>query len=152
MKIGFPCLILVIFFVLIGQPSLALAECPDFGIFLKEIDPAQKTWKNLYRLFKTYQVCDDGAYGEGYSDFVAQSLSKYWDRFDELTSLTKHDPSFQNFVLKHIDATDDPDDLKLLLNNVRKRCPSTDVSFCKEIEQAALSALESIGATNKRGH
>ena len=77
-------------------------------------------------------------------------MSKYWDRFDELVSLTKHDPSFQNFVLNHIDATANPDDLSLLLKNVRKRRPSTSAPFCKEIEKAALSALESFGSYKKQ--
>ena len=133
---------MLVTFILLGQPILSAAECPDFSIFFKEIDPATKTWKILYRFYKNYPGCDDGAYGEGYADFVVLSLAKHWGRLNELVSLVKHDPSFQDFVLKHIDETADSDDLRLLLKNVRQQCPSTGSQLCTEIERAALSALE----------
>jgi hypothetical protein len=135
-------LLTILFFL--SQPGFVYANCPDFGMFFKEVDPAKKTWQDLYRLYSDYQWCDDGAYAEGYSDFIVQSLAKYWNRFDELVSLNKKDPSFKKFILKHIDATTDPEDLDLLLKNVRQRCPATSVPFCKELEKAALSALESM--------
>ena len=131
-------------FILLTQPSVA-AECPDFNQFFKEINPANKTWNDLYRLFTTYAAgCDDGAYAEGYSDFVAQSLAKHWSRLDELASLTKRDPNFKDFLLRHIDATGDEKDIKMLLNNARKHCPSTQSTLCKEIEKAALSVLKGL--------
>lgn len=114
----------------------------DVAQFVKEIDPATKTWKDLYKLFKTYTGCDDGIYGEGYSDYVAQSLGKYWNRLGELTALIKKDSLFEDFILKHIDATDDPADLKAILNNARTNCPRSNSNLCKKIEKAALSALE----------
>ncbi len=136
--------------IFLAQPCVA-TECPEFDQFFKEINPAKKTWKDFYRLFTTYPSgCDDGVYAEGYSDFVAQSLAKYWNRFEELASLTEHDPTFKDFVLKHIDATDDEEDIKMLLNNARKRCPSDHAALCKEIEKAALSALKELEYENQQ--
>ncbi len=130
--------------ILLVQPCLA-AECPDFNQFFKEINPANNTWNDLYRLFTKYASgCDDGAYAEGYSEFVAQSLAKYWSRFDELASLTKRNPNFKYFVIRHIDATDDEKDIKMLLINAREHCPSAQSTLCKEIEKAALSALKEL--------
>jgi hypothetical protein len=122
----------------------SLAECPDFENFFIGINPAQKTWKDFYQLYSKCQRYDDGAYGEGFSDFVVQSLAKYWSRFDELFFLIKKDPSFKKFVLKHIDASTDLGDLNLVLKNVREHCPESGVSFCKEIGKEAISAIEEI--------
>jgi len=130
--------------ILLIQPCVA-AECPEFDQFFKEIDPTKKTWNDLYRLFTSYSsTCGNRAYAEGYSDFVAQSLAQYWDRFDELDSLTKRDPNFKHFVLRQIDGTDSEKDIKMMLNNARKRCPSAQSALCKEIEKAALSALKEL--------
>ena len=128
-------------FCIFAQPSFA-SDCPDGSKFLQATDPARNTWKDLYLLFKTYQGCDDGLYAEGYSDFVAQSLAKHWDRFDELVSLVAKDSGFQDFVLRHIDATADRGDISSLLNNARTRCPPGSTLFCKEIEKAALLAID----------
>ena len=117
-------------------------ECTDFERFIKETDPAHKTLKDLYRLFSTTKECDDGAYAEDYSDFVAESLAKHWDRFPELVAISSKDRSFHDFVLKHIDATADSDDIASLLDNAQKRCLNSSNAFCKEIEKAALSAME----------
>jgi hypothetical protein len=136
------CIVFALFWLsMIPQPSLA-SDCLDEVNFFKATDPTRNTWKDLYRLFKTYQGCDDGVYAEGYSDFVAQSLAKYWDRFDELVSLVANDSTFHDFILRHIDATADQDDITALLNNVRTRCPSNSVFFCKDIEKSALSAID----------
>ena len=130
--------------ILLIQPCAA-AECPEFDQFFKEINPTKKTWNDLYRLFTAYSsACGDGAYADGYSDFVAQSLAKYWDRLDELVSLIKRDPNFKHFVLRQIDGTDSEKDIKMLLNNARKHCPSAQSPLCKEIEKAALSVLQEL--------
>jgi hypothetical protein len=138
---------IVIFIILFGQTYIVAADCPDYELFFKEINPAKKSWRNLYKIYKeTPQYCDDGAYGEGYSDFVVQSLAKYWDRFDELVSVTKKHPSFQGFILKHIDATTDLGDLETLSKNVLEHCPISNVPFCTEIDKKARSAIETIRA------
>jgi hypothetical protein len=143
-----PLILLAILFV---QLPLHAADCPDYDFFFKEINPAKRLWKNLYTIYKEApNYCDDGAYGEGYSDFVVQSLAKYWDRFDELLSFTKKDPSFQSFILKHIDATTDLDDLKTAAKNVHDKCPTSAVSFCKEIEKKARAAIEDIRVYEKK--
>ena len=142
---------LIISATLFVQPHLYAEDCPDYELFFQEINPAKKSWKNLYKIYKeSSSSCDDGAYGEGYSDFVVQSLAKYWNRFDELLSFTKKDPSFQSFILKHIDATTDLDDLKTLSKNVREKCPVTEIPFCKEINKKARAAIEDIKVYEKK--
>ena len=142
---------IVILTILLGQLHLFAADCPDYDFFFKEINPAKKSWNDLYKIFKeSPQYCDDGAYGEGYSDFVVQSLAKHWDRFDELVLLTKKDRSFEDFILKHIDATTDLGDLETLSKNARERCPASSVRFCAEINKKARAAIEDIRVYEKK--
>jgi hypothetical protein len=128
-------------FIIIPQ-LISAADCPQETKFFQATDPVRNTWEDLYRLFKTYPACDDGVFAEGYSDFVAQSLAKHWDRFHELVSLIADDSTFRDFILRHVDATADQDDITGLLNNVQTQCPSGSALFCKDIEKAALSAIE----------
>ena len=128
------------------------ADCPDYNVFFKEINPEkQKSWNNLYRIYKqTPSGCDDGAYAEGFSDFVVQFMAKHWDRFDELISLIKKDPSFQVFGLKHIDATADERALEASSKNAIHKCPASERSLCKEIDKKARAAIEDIKVYEKK--
>jgi hypothetical protein len=143
-RIIFLLFLLLPFYLTVRHSSAAEGwpGCPDLTKFIEGTDSEHKSWKDLYRLFKTYQGCDDGVYAEGYSDFVARSLAKHWDHFEELVALVANDPAFHDFILRHIDATAAQGDITALLGNARTRCPSNSVLFCKEIEKAALSALD----------
>lgn len=137
--------------ILLGQPYSFAAECPEYEAFFKEINPANNSWNNLYKIYKqSASGCDDGAYAEGYSDFVVQSLAKYWNRFDQLLHLIEKDPSFQTFVLKHIDATTDLGDLETITKNVRDKCPASAKTFCTEIDKQARAAIADIRPYEKK--
>jgi len=82
----------------------------------------------------------DGVYAEGYSDFVARSLAEHWDRLEELVKLTASDKAFGDFVLRHIDATADENDIHLLLSNAHHKCPASAGSLCSRIIEAGNSA------------
>jgi hypothetical protein len=117
-------------------------ECPDLEIFITKTAPELKTWQDIYRIVKSYPGCDDGAYAEAYSEFVVHSLARHWERLGELIILTSADSNFHDFILKHIDATTDPDDIASILINAQKRCQTDNEQFCKEIQWAALEANE----------
>lgn len=140
-------LLAAVIFATAPYPCIA-QNCPDLEIFIKKTSPALKTWKDIYNQYKSYPGCDDGAYAEAYSEFIVHTLAMQWDRLAELIALTSTDFNFHGFILKHIDATTDKDDINTILNNSRKRCPSGNEQFCKEIETAAFTAIEEI---NKSG-
>lgn len=150
------CVITITTFIILFGPSFSLtakaADCPGYNVFFKEINPEkQKSWNNLYRIYnQTPSGCDDGAYAEGYSDYVVQFLAKHWNRFDDLITIIKKDPSFQVFVLKHIDATTDERDLEAASKNALQKCPASEVSFCKEIDKKARAAIEDIKVYEKK--
>lgn len=96
-----------------------------------------RTWSDLHAAFKQFAACDDGATGEGWSDFVVRTLARKWSTLGELERLTKNDKAFRAFVIRHIDDTTDPDDRRRLLTNARDRCPASSRTLCADLVEAA---------------
>ena len=103
-----------------------------------------KSWPELRTWFESYASCDDGSLAEGVSDYVAISLACHWQDLPELRRQIKRNPRFEAFVIQHIDATDDSDDLKALLENATKRCPTHSAALCASLVKAAREALAAI--------
>lgn len=96
-----------------------------------------KDWNDVYRSFKRYGLCDDGAIAEGYSDTVGRLLATDWQHLNLLYRLTTTDGSFKRFVLRHIDETIPDDELKTIATNAKLRCPSGKKPFCNVIAAKA---------------
>jgi hypothetical protein len=94
---------------------------------------ALRDWTAVYRSFKRYAHCDDGAISEGYSDSIARLLTREWKRVGDLERLTASDKSFEQFILHHIDETDLPEELKRISENARMRCPPKATRLCRLI-------------------
>ena len=116
-------------------------DCSDAENMMDHIDHIA-TWKDLYDSFKQYQGCDDGAYAEGYSDFVVRTLASKWLTLSDLHLLTSKDNNFRSFVIQHIDATTDYDDLKVIVKNATTICPTDFKSLCSDVLRAAEAALK----------
>jgi len=104
-----------------------------------------RSWRALYRSYQQYQQCDDGAISEGYSESVARILVDHWSSLPRLADLAKKDPGFQQFVLKHVDATDDIDDLNRVKKNAETQCPPGLKAICAELAKQAEGALRAVG-------
>jgi hypothetical protein len=101
-----------------------------------------KSWADLRRWFTSYADCDDGDLAEGVSDDVAVYLAKKWRDLPKLEREIKREPRFREFVLRHIDATADTDDIEAVKENATRRCPARSSDLCAAIAAAAQSALE----------
>jgi len=99
-----------------------------------------RDWAALHKSFQQFKHYDDGAIAEGYSEAVGRILVDHWKTLPALASLAKDDDPFLKFVLRHIDATLSPDDLKIR-PNARNHCPSDLGGLCGAIARRALSAL-----------
>jgi len=53
-----------------------------------------RSWDALYKSYKLYRQCDDGAVGKGYSESVARILSDHWNTLPELARLARKDSQF----------------------------------------------------------
>ncbi len=95
-----------------------------------------KSWEDLYRHFKRYDACDDGAIWEGYSDKIGRFLAKDWTDVAKLKRLCDSDRTFANFIFKHLDMTIPADMWNLMMINATKRCPAEANEICIMIKKA----------------
>ena len=111
----------------------------------KEVD-SLSDWGHVYRSYRKFSQCDDGAIGEGYSDAVGKLLTNDWGRLNNLLALTKSDKGFQRFVIKHIDETLPSDTLQRISNNARSSCPAGAQRLCSLIASAASGKSPAAGS------
>lgn len=110
---------------------------------MKALDEADqlRTWDALYKSYKAYRLCDDGAIAEGYSDSVGRILSHHWRTLARFASLAKGDVGFRKFVLRYIDETGDTEDLSVIEKNAKGRCPAGFSALCGDISRKARQAI-----------
>jgi hypothetical protein len=101
-----------------------------------------KSWSDLRKWFDIYADCDDGDLAEGVSNYVAVSLAQHWRDLPKLERQIEKNSRFEAFVIRHIDSTDDLDDLAGIVDNATKRCPSHSTALCASLANAARKALE----------
>jgi hypothetical protein len=95
-----------------------------------------KNWDQLYRSYKRFSQCDDGAIAEGYSESITKLLAEDWKNSNRLLVLTNRSKTFRSFVLKHIDETVPGDRLASIANNARSECPAGSRNLCLSIAKA----------------
>jgi hypothetical protein len=102
----------------------------------KEVD-SLNDWSHVYRSYRKFSRCDDGAIGEGYSDAIGKLLANDWAHLHHLLALTKAGNGFQQFVLKHIDESLPHDTLVRMSSNARSKCPAGAQRLCDLTATAA---------------
>lgn len=93
-----------------------------------------KDWDSVYRTFKRFAHCDDGAISEGYSDSIARLLVHNWNDIGKANSLIAKNKKFERFVLRHIDELMSPEQAETIAENARTHCPADAKQLCKQIE------------------
>ena len=100
-----------------------------------------QSWKQLHSSYLKFRNCDDGAIAEGYSESVVRLLADHWAELHELARVAESDPGFRKFVLKHIDATVNPDDLEKINKQAGAKCPTGLQALCGDLASKATAAL-----------
>lgn len=100
-----------------------------------------RTWDALYGSYKSYRQCDDGAIGEGFSESVARILVDHWTSLPDLARVGDKDDEFLRFVLKHVDATLNMDDVQKIKSNAQTECPAGLLKICGQLIKQTDSAL-----------
>jgi hypothetical protein len=116
--------------------------CPVTEAMAAEEEAASlKSWQDVYSSYRKYSHCDDGAIAEGYSDSITKLLANNWETLKDLKRFAEADKDFLKFILRHIDATADPEDSQKVYNNASQRCPKDFSNLCSLIRKAAEDAL-----------
>ena len=80
-------------------------------------------------------------------DLVSRSpeiLADHWNTLPRLAAITKKDPAFRGFVMRHIDATIDLKDVEKIGEKASRECPTGLRSLCDEILKEADAARTEI--------
>ncbi|HSI49831.1 MAG TPA: hypothetical protein VLA61_16285 [Ideonella sp.] len=103
-------------------------------------------WRTIDAFHRKHfpQCLDDGYYSEGYSDLIVHTLASRWDTLPVLAEVTRRRPAFLKFVLRHIDASTDPTQLRAIQVDAASACPAAQRQLCAAIGGAAKSALMEI--------
>ena len=101
-----------------------------------EIDKL-RSWRSLYLWYESYRQCDDGGISDGSSEAVARTLVDHWDTLPQLSRIAQKDLEFRKFVLRHIDETLDDRDLKTIMSDAEKKCPSGLSRLCGDLKRKA---------------
>jgi hypothetical protein len=121
-------------------------------------DEAKKlrTWEVLYKSYGLYARCNNVDAEDGYSESVARILVDYWQTLPGLSHLGEKDRRFWDFVLGHVDATLNMDDVGKIRSSAIQRCqwsanacwrqPTHHLSvLCKDLEKATNAATAALG-------
>jgi hypothetical protein len=110
--------------------------------FLQRLS-TMKDWPTIYSVFKrNVPACpDDGFYAEGYTDVVVVALAARWADLPLLDSLLVQDAEFKRFILRHVNASADENDLRRVLHNTETKCPAKYERLCAEIRAQAMKAM-----------
>lgn len=101
-----------------------------------------RSWDALYNSYKTFGRCDDGALGEGYSESVARILADHWNTLPRFVQLAAKHAAFRAFVIRHLDATLNMDDVVKIKNDAQTHCPSGLRTTCNHLVKQADAALK----------
>jgi hypothetical protein len=75
---------------------------------------------------------------------VAQLFSKQWIHLDTFSRLATADKAFEQFVLRHIDATLSEDELKGMIENSTSHCPTKEKRLCSLVKSKAMDGLDEL--------
>ena len=102
----------------------------------------KSTWKELYRAaLKLPPNCFDGYYAEGISDTLVRKMGQDWSGFMNILMLHAKEPKFMNLILNSINATLDPDDIKIVDGLAQHHCLAKLSRQCSNISKQAAAAL-----------
>jgi hypothetical protein len=138
-------LITFVALVLIVSTPIAVAKTCSLtdSINAEKATDNLKSWADIYDAFVRHTPqCDDGGVAEGFSDRIVHLLASNWDALPKLNSLTKKDALFKPFILKHIDATADTNELRLIVKKSNSECMVKYQRLCFQIGKAAAAAVK----------
>jgi hypothetical protein len=124
---------------------------------IKETEPlmtTKATWTDISRAAAAMPpACFDGYFGEGISGTIERKSTKDWAGFvKELTKHSAPDDRFLVLVLRSINATLNPDDIKAMSKLARESCPSSLKGPCAAILVRARIALAEYDNTPTDGN
>jgi hypothetical protein len=95
-------------------------------------------WEAVRLAHQRFAHCDDGVVAEGFTDVVVRTLASHWSSFSEVAAISDRDPKFRSFLLRHINASADKQQLAQVAALAQSKCPHGQRNLCAAIRNAAL--------------
>jgi len=128
------CIRLMIVALTFPVSGASAQKCSDAQAKQAEAEASSlQSWDQVYRSFRRFAACDDGAISEGYSSTVARLLSDNWDTTGFLQRRTSNNKSFEKFVLRHVDQLMSEDQEQKIRENASSHCPPGAAKLCSSI-------------------
>jgi hypothetical protein len=147
------CRLVAIFALMLSACFACAQQQPCTAAEAQRAEPDTDTlrsWDALYSSYRLYGRCDDGAIAEGYSEAVARILVDHWSTLPRLANLAKKDSRFRRFVIAHVNATLNIDDIKKIKTNAKTRCPPELRAICTDLTTEADAALKEDASLDKK--
>jgi len=135
------CLFVCVFLVF-GQAGTAQKSRPCSDTENRQAENEEpRRWDELYRVYKQYGRCNNVSAAEGFSESVARILVDHWDTLPRLARLSANH-GFRRFVLGHVDATLDMEDVRRISVKATESCPQGLRPLCRDLKVQADAAID----------
>jgi hypothetical protein len=102
----------------------------------------KSTWGDIYgAAIALPPACFDGYFAEGISDTIVRKMGQDWSGFLTLLAAHPKDAKFMSLVLKSINSTLDPKDIRVADRLAKSSCRATLRNQCGAISKQAAAAL-----------
>jgi hypothetical protein len=131
------------FAVLAAGPALCAAEAPHpCEAETAKLMNIGSSWEELYSdAMALPDWCFDGYFAEGISDTLVRKMAADWSGFQLLITKPKKEEKFVRLVLRAINSTLDPKDIKAVDALATASCNPELETLCKAISKKAAVAL-----------
>jgi hypothetical protein len=128
-------IIKLIFITFLTVSATEAKECTKMEAFAAEsVVDYLNSWKEIYKAFKEFGHCDDGAIEEGFDEAISVQWADQWKTLPEMIKYTKEDTEFIIFIYKRIGTETVPfDRWEIIVNKAKADCPKIAQEFCNEI-------------------
>jgi hypothetical protein len=102
----------------------------------------KSTWGEIYKAaIALPATCFDGYFAEGISDTLVRKMGHDWSGFLGLLAAHPKETKFMNLVLRSINATLDPKDIRAVDRLAKSSCRAALQDHCRAISKQAAAAL-----------
>jgi len=131
----------LVIFMALSVSEAGAEECTKLEAYAAEtVTDYLDSWRNMNLGYTQFKHCDDGSIGEGFSEATARLFVGQWGRLSQFQQYALKNPSFEKFVLSHIDATLNVKDLKKIQVLAETACPTAHRALCAKIAERSKAA------------
>ena len=102
----------------------------------------ESSWSEIFKAaIALPPACFDGFFAEGISDTLVRKIGKDWQGFQTLLTKYPNESKLINLVLRSINATLDPNDIRTVDRLANTACNVKIQNHCRSISREAAAAL-----------